>query len=176
MMPWTAWLVLIGGALQIIGVGMVVFDVHQTSQALRSYKGRPIKRFGSAFLSGGGSIQAQGSGGSRPSLEDRVTSLEALIPSLSEEVGERLQASEDRMRREIRAIAKNTEATLEDQMEGLREFLRDLTKDGWRRLLAAAFIVAGLILVTIGGVAGIDSPSPSSNPLPIVSPSAPVSP
>jgi len=154
-MPWTAWLILFGGVLQGVGVGFVVLDVRQTADALRAYKGRPIRKFGSVSLRGGGVMHVKGHRGSPPTLEERLASLEASIEQLREERNEALRKSEEQLRQEINAIRKNTEATFEDQISGLQELIDKITSGGWRRL-AAALIVLGLILVTIGGAAAID--------------------
>jgi len=151
-MTWGQWLILIGNAFQLLGVGVVAVNILGARRAWEKHKADRddillqqvmsivrVRRVGSASVSGG----------SPPSVEQRVEATEARQAELRQEL-DTLRAG---LRQEIEQVTINLEDRTSTALAETRKKLEDpLGKAVGRGLVGAAVVGVGLVIQTIGSL------------------------
>lgn len=149
------WLVILGGALQAGGVLVLVVEIVRSSRRRQSYRTRPQ-------VVEVGTIEATATVFSPrivteppPPIEERVERLEEGLARLRNDLEERI----GKLRADVRGAADEAAGRAtrhgERRFEALERLILGETKlDRWVRGGSIVAIVLGVILATIGSVAG----------------------
>ena len=145
-------LLVVGGALQVIGVALVAFGVKDVRQRVRAYVSRPVKAYP---LTGHAKVTvnpARAVVSPPPPLEQRVSALEDGFHQLRTNLVDIERDATKKLRAEIVDTATTLTKRVRDEIDQLGSLILDLNDEtAQRRTIAGvALLIAGLVLVTAG--------------------------
>lgn len=145
-------MILTGGILEIVGVGLVAFEIARDIR--EAAKVRPTAHtvfLGPARMHGSAEVLAAGTGGRAPSLEERVAALEQAQTDDRKSVGERIDSLQERLENEMGRRYTQLQQETQDLREWFGSFLGGLLTGG----IAVRIIGISLAIIGVGlNVAG----------------------
>lgn len=141
-------LIVLGGALEAIGIGVVAWEIRKDLTAARKLRHRVIHL--SSALSAESAMSVKATGGRPPTQEERLERLERR----ADEVDDQIKAVKTQLGGEIQQ-AKASGLERVDELRGwIQDFLDELLTGGWRvRAFGVASLLAGIALTVIGSIA-----------------------
>jgi hypothetical protein len=143
-------LILVGGVLELAGLGTVALDIALIGRELRKFEKRPIViRVGPAIVS----MEAFGVGvvTGQPTLAERVERLEEGVSKVEKDIRDAKSVLRKEWRNELsESIGRASEAAKEDN-QALASLLRGVTKGGFRLRIVGVVLLAGGIVCSVTG-------------------------
>ena len=151
---WDWWIV-VGGALQVIGVTALVIDIAATFNRLEGYRKRGRTVYAGSALEVDVAIPIDAVvGGRGPTIDERVDRLETSLIQLGDELRNTKARLKDWASETASASAEMVRKSSEQRFTALEQaFLGDTGWDKGRRLASVVAIALGVTLATIGSVA-----------------------
>jgi hypothetical protein len=134
----------LGFVAEVLGVGLIVFDIRDSRRQARRIVGRAVTLHVDSVVQEQRVSTIQLGGGRQPSLDERVDALERRYRELDRRLLDGLSA----MRRELRADARNRARQIEEIIQADYAVLQDVLLD----MLAGSLgrRMWGVVLVIIG--------------------------
>ena len=146
------WLNLGGGALELVGALLVIFGIIVERGRARRHRTR------GQVVELSGTIEAKSSvgtptltGGTTPTLEQRIESLEKLFGKLREELDEKMRAQVEKTREIAERQAQAVERAFRREVEALTDYL-NVKGSRWPEILGVVCLVSGIVATTVGNV------------------------
>jgi hypothetical protein len=152
-------LVILGGALQVAGVVIVVFQIRGTLRRAKEFRRRPVTARARMVAASAAMGRPTVTTGREPTVEERVARVEEAIASAREELDSaKIQLRKD-WRQDLAEAISDLAADLQTEDEALRALVLSVFEGRgrlgrWLQFAGPVLIVAGIALATWGAILG----------------------
>lgn len=157
--PMLLALVIVGFLMEAAGIALAVQEVNDRRKRVRAYQTRKQVVFGSGAAET--SVVAFGMGavvgGDPPTLEQRIEALEAGTTAMRAEIKEAARQAEKKAKDAADALVRDVRHAIEQDVNGVREFLLDVTKPTRALWASLALLFSGLLLQSVANVLSVQA-------------------
>lgn len=151
---WARVLLTAGAVLQVLGVLMVFVVLRRTGRRLATFLASSsatvhVRAVGSVVSIGDAVIM----GGSAPTTDQRLASLESKVAALGAGLPGQIASASEQLRRESAALAQQLEERINAEVQRLAKTLKDMGREEARlQVFAAAVLVLGILTTYVGSM------------------------